>query len=84
MNKMNEEKNLETLEKAVGGAGTADMTGDERIRELIRLNLISARNEGMKPKSAIKFIRYGFPDVLTSEELKALVDEIWAGASSAE
>ncbi len=76
-----EEKNIETLEQVVGGTGTTGMTDEERLWTLIRLNLTTFRHQGMKKKNAIDYIVYNSKGTITREQVKPLVDEIWATVS---
>ncbi len=69
-----EKLSMETLEKAAGGT---TLTGEEKERELIRLDLRFLRQEGMKPKTALMYIKTKHPPVMTDEEIKALIKEIW-------
>ena len=67
-----EELSMETLEKAAGGT---TLTGEEKERELIRLDLRFLRQEGTKPKTALMYIKTKHPPVMTDEEIKALIKE---------
>lgn len=49
-----EELSMETLEKAAGGT---ILTGEEKERELIRPDLRFLRQDGMKPKTALMYIK---------------------------
>ena len=79
MTAMIRELSINTIGNVVG-AGT-DMTRDERNRELVRLDLIFYRQQGMTRRNAVKRVKLSRPGVMTDAELESLSKQIWATVS---